>query len=232
MSADYLTDKGLGHGRDWTVLPADNGPLEWTIDPEDGLVQGPLELESFRGRRLTLVLTEGQYALLVLDHGLAGVYLDGAHTLDVGTGENQLPPSSRLVFLAAERTLDVVWNRDNPLGMTVRGGDQLIGGCSLVVEKPACFYRTFLAGTDDSDPGFVSRLIDQYVRGLVENLIGDLDPDAGTAAIQSRLTALSPGDLADDLETCGLRCVNLALYTAVPPVETEMPAGEPVGTSS
>jgi len=232
MSADYLTDKGLGNGRNWSALPAEEGPLEWSVDPEGALVQGPLELESFRGRRLLLVLEEGQYALLVGEQGLAGVYLDGAHTLDVGTGENQVPPGARLIFLAAERTLDVAWNRENPLGITGRGGDQLIGGCRLEVARPACFYRTFLDGSEGSDPEFVTRLIDQYVRGLLENLLDDLDPRGGTAAVQSRLTALGPQDLADDLETCGLRCVNLALYTAAPPVESDLPEGEPVGTGS
>lgn len=232
MSSDRLTDKGLGHGRDWSVLPADEGPLEWSIDPEDGIIQGPLDLGSFRGRRLTLVLAEHQYALLTREGRLMGVYLDGAHTLDVGTGDNQIPLDARLIFLAAERTLDVVWNRRDPLAVAGRGGWQLIGGCNLVIERPARFYRTFLDASEAGDPGFVSRLVDQFVRGLVEELIGDIDPAAGIGAVQSRLTGLDREDLQDGLELCGLRCVNLALYTAAPPVETGVEESDrvPVGT--
>jgi hypothetical protein len=43
----------------------------------------------------------------------------------------------------------------------------------------------------------------------------------GPAEIQSRLMRLAPEDLADHLVPCGLACVNLALYTAAPPVEDE-----------
>mgnify|MGYP001817811324 CR=1 FL=1 len=219
MSSDHLTDKGLGHGRDWSVLPADEGPLEWAIDPEGDFIQGPLELESFRGRRLSLILEEGQLALLVIDRELKGVYLDGAHTLHVGTDENQIPLNAQLVFLAADRSLDVVWNRNNPLGIGERGGCQLIGGCNLVVDRPARFYHTFLDGTPLTDPGFVTRLVDQLVRSLMEEVLGGFDDLPDPAAVQGRLTGLTPADLADGLESCGLRCVNLALYTMAPPVE-------------
>jgi hypothetical protein len=239
MSSDHLTNQGIGHGRDWSVLPAGDspeGPLEWTIDPEGSLVQGPLELESFRGRRLSLILEEGQFALLVVDRELKGVYLDGVHTLDIGTGEHQIPLSAQLIFLAANRTLDVVWNRGNPLGIEGRGGFQLIGGCNLVIDRPARFYHTFLDGTPGSDPGFVTRLVDQLVRGLMEEMLTGLETLPDPAAVQGHLTGLTPADLADGLESCGLACVNLALYTSAPPVEVseaqEETREEPVGAGA
>ncbi len=56
MSTDYLTDKGLGHGRNWSALPSDGGPIEWTMDPDGDLIQGPLDLSFMRGQRFSLVL--------------------------------------------------------------------------------------------------------------------------------------------------------------------------------
>ena len=62
------------------------------------------------------------------------------------------------------------------------------------------------------------------VRGILEDMLGTMfgyTETAGPAEIQSRLTRLTPEDLADDLVPCGLACVNLAIYTAAPPVENE-----------
>ena len=58
---------GLSSGRNWSDIPADDTPLTWTLDPEGGLVQGPLDLDFLRGRKLALVLEEGQLALLTRD---------------------------------------------------------------------------------------------------------------------------------------------------------------------
>ena len=74
--------------------------------------------------------------------------------------------------------------------------EALIGGCSLAIEAPARFYRTFLDTPETPDPEFLARLIDQIVRGVLEDFLGDLfdgvDP-AAPAEIQSRLTRLTPG---------------------------------------
>ena len=234
MSTDYLTDQGLGHGRNWSALPADGGPLEWSIDPEGEMIQGPLDLEFMRGQRFSLVLEEGQLALLTRDRKLMGVYLDGVHTLDVGTDEKQIPTDGRLIFLAADRTIDLMWNRREPLAVGNGRGVRLIGGCNLVIERPARFYRTFLDASEGQDPDFVMRLIDQMVRGMFEEIFADLDVNdqASAATLQSRVMGLGPADLADDLDACGLRCVNLALYTSAPPVEMGLTESEPVVVGS
>jgi len=234
MSTDYLTDQGLGHGRNWSALPADGGPIEWTMDPEGDLIQGPLDLSFMRGQRFSLVLEEGQLALLTRDRELLGVYLDGAHTMDVGTDEKQIPVDGRLLFLATNRTMDLAWNRREPLAVGRNQSVNLIGSCNLVVERPARFYRTFLDASDGQDFGFVLRLIDQMVRSMFEEKFTDLDisDPASAANLQSRLMRLGPDDLADDLEACGLRCVNLALYTSAPPVEMGLTENEPLTAGS
>jgi len=224
MNSDFITTMGMQNGRGWDSLPADEGPLEWTLDHRQGLIQGPLDLEFLRGRKISLVLEAGQMAMLVRNDDLKAVYLDGAHYLDIGHGNHQVPAESRLIFLAADRHINLNWSHQTPLHLGSNHDESLIGGCSLTINGPARFYRTFLDTPEMPDPKFLVRLIDQYVRGVLEDFLGSLfGPTAapGPGEIQSRLTRLTPEDLADDLTPCGLACVNLALYTAALPVEDE-----------
>jgi len=224
MNSDLITTLGLDNGRDWETLPVDEGPIEWTLDHRQGLIQGPLDLEFLRGRKISLALEPGQMALLIQDKDLKAVYLDGAHYLDIGHGNHQVPADSSLVFLAANRHINLNWSRQTPLELGHTCDEALIGGCSLAIDGPARFYRTFLDTPEMPDPEFLARLIDQMVRGILEDMLGTMfgsTETAGPAEIQSRLTRLTPEDLADDLAPCGLACVNLAIYTAAPPVENE-----------
>jgi len=40
MNSDFITTMGLQSSRKWESLPADEGPLEWTLNHEQGLIQG------------------------------------------------------------------------------------------------------------------------------------------------------------------------------------------------
>ena len=224
MNSDLITTLGLQSGRDWESVPADEGPLEWTLDHRQGLIQGPLDLEFLRGRKISLVLEPGQLAMLIQDSDLKAVYLDGSHYLDIGHGNHQVPAESQLIFLATNRHIKLNWSPQAPLLLGQNRDKGLIGGCSLTIDGPARFYRTFLNTPEMPDPDFLVHLIDQLVRGVLEEILSDLfDPTATPepAEIQSRLTRLVPEELADDLAPCGLACVNLAIYTAAPPVEDE-----------
>ncbi len=224
MSSDFITTMGLQSSRDWDSLPADEGPLEWTLDHKQGLIQGPLDLEFLRGRKISLVLEPGQMAMLIQDSDLKAVYLDGAHYLDIGHGNHQVPAESSIIFLAANRHINLNWSREAPMRLGQNNDEALIGGCSLTIDGPARFFRTFLDTPEMPEPEFLICLIDQFVRGALEEFLGNLFDPAATpsaAEIQSRLTRLTPEDLADDLAPCGLSCVNLAIYTAAPPVDDE-----------
>ena len=224
MTSELLTDQGLDHGRDWESLPPEEGPLEWTLDHRQGLVQGPLDLEFLHGRRMSLMLEPGQMALLIHDDDLKAVYLDGAHFLDIGHGTHQVPADGSLLFLAADRDINLNWSRHEPLKVGENRQEALIGGCSLTIDAPARFYRTFLDTPETPDPGFLIRLVDQVVRGALEEFLGTMlegVASEGPGGLQSCLTRLTPADLADDLVPCGLACLNLAVYTAAPPVDSE-----------
>lgn len=217
--------RGLTNGRQWAALPLDGGPIEWSVSADQGYVQGPLDLEFLRGQKLSLLLTEGQQALLVQDGQLRAVYLDGAHYLEIGQGERQIPPSCQLIFLALEQSLRLRWPRTAPLAWGPEPEQTLIGNCSLSIEWPGRFFGTFLQGQPQPDPDFILRLIDQMIRGLFEDLLTvgvDSETTAGAYELQARLTRLSPADLNDELNSCGLNCTRLAVYTAAPPVEDQI----------
>ena len=236
MSGDTYTNASNTGGRNWSSLPVEGGPLEWSIDADQGRIQGPLDLEFLRGQSLSLVLKENQQALLVRDGQLSAVYLDGAHHLEIGHGSRQIDPACQLIFLAMNDPLQMKWTPANPLRWGPEAHQTLIGSCALHVQGVGRFFDTFLQGRPSLEPGFIERLIDQQVRGLFEDLLA-ADPETGIAPsdieVQARLTRLSPNDLSDELNACGLGCTHLAVYTSAPPIEnrndSSVPSLETVG---
>ena len=222
MCSDYLSQAGFSNGRQWSELTTDGGPVEWSIDANQGHIQGPLDLEFLRGKKLSLTLKEGQQALLVQDNQLKAVYLNGVHFLEIGQGSRQVSPSCQLLFLAMTESLQLRWSRAKPLRWGPETHQTLIGSCTLDIGWPSRFFGTFLQGQSSPDPGFIERLIDQMVCVLFAELLS-ADPDTGAARsdseVQARLTRLSPADLNEELHACGLSCTHLTAYTSAPPIE-------------
>ena len=232
MSDERYQGEPLGNFRRWASMPAEGVPLEWSVDPAQGSIQGPLDLEFLRDKRMTLLLEDGQQALLIQDGQLRAVFLDGLHHLEIGSGKGQISPAGRLLFLAMDAPLQLSWSRNNPLRWGPDERDTLIGSCALRIAWPGRFFGTFLLGVDSPDPGFVERLIDQAVRGLFEEVMKDFAGDGlDAAALQARMMRLSPGDLNEDLNEFGLACTHLAVYTAAPPAE-DLAQIEPVAQRS
>ncbi|HPF70890.1 MAG TPA: hypothetical protein PLQ13_09485 [Candidatus Krumholzibacteria bacterium] len=210
------TMAGLGHGRGWATANAGVEAYEWTVDPQQGLVQGPLDLEFLRGHRIALNLADDQIALLVHGRDLKAIFLDGGHVLDVGRGDGQVSPDCHLVFVALTRGLDAAWTGDDPLRVGDDGAP-VIGSCSVSISRPGRFFETFLAGLAQWDEAFLRRLIRQTVRAAVTGLLEVAAADP--LGLQARLTALDPQQLDDELAPFGLSCARVAFYTASPPVE-------------
>lgn len=226
MSSKHPSDphagSGLSNGRNWSVAPTAEAPVAWSIEADQGAIQGPLDLEFLRGKRLSLVLSEGQQALLVHKGQLRAVYLDGAHYLEIGTGRQQIDPSCHLIFLAMDEPLHLNWSPSAPLRWGPLAHQTLIGSCALRIEWPRRFFDTFLQGVPMPDPDFTVRLIQQMVRGAFESILqtdGETEAPPSAAEIQARLTGLTPQDLNEELNTNGLNCTNLAVYTSAPPIE-------------
>lgn len=216
MSGQRNHTPGLKNGRDWTTLPDDESVVDWSVQPDQGLVQGPLDLGFLSGRKVALALEPGQVALLICEKSLQAVYLDGGHILDVGHGRGQVPCTGHMIFLAVGQGLDIRWSSVEPLELG-EDGPGLIGHCTLVIEGPGRFHDTFLAGDDQWDETFILRLVRQATRSALERVLDGGDLDAGS--LQARLSNLEPEDLDEELAPLGLACRRTALYTAAPPIE-------------
>ena len=212
---------GMTSGRNWGAFPAHENAMEWSVDPEGGLVQGPLDLEFLRGKRVHLALEPGQMALLVGENQLQAVYLDGGHQLDIGQGAKQIPTSSSLIFLASSRPIQLRWTKLDPVTWNNQHGLETIGHCSLFIDAPTRFYRSFLEKTTCWDEQSIHQEIDAAARNALKTILEASFPggQASEAEIQSRLTNLNPEEVAEGLAEHGLACSQVAVYTAVPPVE-------------
>ena len=232
MNSDHPSGNQLPLRRMWASLPADGATLEWSLDPANGPIQGPLDLGLLRDRILALHLAEGQQALLVADQLLKAVYLEGVHYLEIGTGRGRIDPSGSLIFLAADGSLPLRWTREQPLRWGPEPHQNLIGSCTLRVGWPTRFFDTFIQGHETPDPAFIMRLIGQVVGAFFEERLAGSVGMNGTptpSEIQTRLTHLEPEDLDEDLNPCGLGCTHLAVYTAAPPIDDERTTRENQG---
>lgn len=205
-------------------------PIGWSIDAADGPIQGPLALAFLRGRRLALHLRAGQSALLLGDGRVQAIFGPGDHELGIGDGAGGIDPARHLLFLSTGDGLVQRWTVEAPLRLGGDGAPHLIGACRLDIIDARAFHDTFLAGVTAPEPAFVLVLVDRLVQGLVAAHVADVAPAApdavrwAPAALQTRLTALKPSDLADSLAPCGLECRELAVYTVQPPVDLETQA--------
>lgn len=196
--------------------------IEWSVDASGGPLQGPLALAFLAGREMSLHLQRGQVALLLDAGRLRAVLGAGRHALHIGEGDGALDPRWHLLFLDTAGGLPVRWTAEAPLRCGPGGDIALIGGGRLDVSDPAAFHAAFLAGALLADPALVAALADRLLQAAVAarlSVPATGSADWSPAAVQARLTLLRAQDLADDLAPCGLSCRELAVYTAMPPVD-------------
>ncbi len=211
----------LTSGRDWSALPLRHEQYEWSMEAEGPLVQGPLDMEFLRGQRMLLTLEEGQYGLLVHDGALKALYLDGCHHLDIGNRPDQVQTDSHLFFLSTSQPVEFRWTSTSEHGFTTSDGTQVIGRCSVRIEKPARFYHRILRNLSDWSPETVNSQLEPLVHQAFNNLLSQVcqlewDHPGG---LQSALMGLGASQLDEFLSEHGLFCESLAAYTAAPPVE-------------
>ena len=171
MSKANETREGLTSGRKWGAFPAEDNMMEWSIERDGELVQGPLDLEFLRGKRILLTLEPNQFALLVSDNKLQAVYLEGGHQMEIGNGRNQIPTSSSLVFLAANQTIQQRWTKLNPVKWNNQHGLESIGHCTLHIDAPARFYRSFLEKTTCWDEQSINQAIAEVNREALATIL-------------------------------------------------------------
>ncbi len=217
-----MTRHDARHADAGTALP-DAGRRPWRVAPEQGVVQGPLDLALFAGERLQLTLQEGQCALLERAGALVGVLGAGVHEV-AGGG------SCRAYFVHLDRPVSWQWQEGSVLWVGPRAARRavpIIGACAVLVANATSFYRACLHGARPLEDGHLPRLLDAVVRDRLESRMervaaaGAADP----ATIQTLLANVAPRDLTEDLDEYGLACTHLAVYTRQAPVVETTLAG-------
>lgn len=219
---DLLGNVGFRSSHGCTAAPVEEQSLTLIFEPNQGFVQGPWRLDELRGQRLNLALEPGQMGLLVQDGTLQAVFLDGAHSLEIGLGSGQISPDSHVLMLNPQKPIGLRWRKEAPIPIGASTNLGIIGHCQLNITRPARFYLNFLAELDTIDIEAVIAHMDQTVRTTLADILGGHCQygDLQDAELQSRLTRLQPADLTEELEVVGLECLHLATYTSVPPVES------------
>ncbi len=211
----------------WETLPLDENNLVWTVDSENGLVQGPLDLGFFCGKKMLLDLGEKQVALLIDESAVQTVYLAGTHQLHIGNGKGGIAPDRQMLFMATDCPIKLRWKKHSSIWVSniaeFPEEIKIIGSCSCEITGPGRFYQTFLANIETIDVDFITRVIDSLVRSQIESWLSDLFDGYPYNAVelQSRLTGLDPDTMNDQLEQYGIACRSMAIYTATPPVELQ-----------
>ncbi len=227
MSSHRSCTQGLDHGKKWDALPAEEGPINWSFNVAQGIVQGPLDLNSFQGQSMMLSLDTGQIALLTQDNNLCALYLDGIHNLKVGHGFNQISPNATLVFINTAASLQLRWKKNNPIQWNDRSENSLIGHCDLAISDPIMFFEGYLQRADSIAEERALTEIDVTVRSILADMIGTGPLGGGpttAAELESRLTCLSSQTLTEELADQGLSCHQLALYPKVSQIELDSTA--------
>ena len=155
-----------------TVLPDNAHPLEWCMNDKGEILQGPLEMTYLGGKKIVLNLAPDQVGLLTAAGKLRTIYLDGGHILDVGTRPGQIHPDWQMVFLAADRPLNLRWTFGNPIALPGPEKRHIIGICDLAITGPADFFDHFLQSLPDLDARV---LLDAVERVTRQALIDYLD---------------------------------------------------------
>ncbi len=200
----------------------DSSPaVNWSMDPAKGSLQGPLDLGFFIGQTICLDLSAAQVALEAGEGRLSRLFLEGHHTLPVGTGPDMLYPDHHLIFLDLEHPLRFSWTRSDPVAWGPEARRFLLGECAVTINSPRAFFDTFLAGNNCLDPAFIQRLVEQVVRAALATVLVEILPpaeDLDFSAMQKRLLDLTPPVLDPNLEPFGLVCRALSAYTLSPEV--------------
>jgi hypothetical protein len=188
----------------------------WTVAPEQGVVQGPLDLALFADENLRLILDDGQLALVERAGVLEEILGPGEHDVDSGR-------QGQAFFLQIDRPVTWQWSAGAVLWVgsrTLRQAVPIIGSCAVVVADVASFHGAFLHGAGSQEDGRWQRVLDAAVRSRLESRLSHVadEQTADPATIQTLLARIAAADLSEDLQEYGLACVHLAVYTRQGPL--------------
>ncbi len=197
----------------WEQLSDKQMPVTWEIDPDDGVVQGPLDLCFLDGHTLHLVLKPGQVALLTVRGEQRAVFPDGNYLLSVGA--NGLATDSLIYFMHTERSFRITWRQIIPMPHCEPGAAatrEASGSFDVRIESPVRFYREMLRNHAGEGENICNDVLSRIMPTLLTiHLAQACGPDSSIEEQRAVLAALSPDDLAGDLAPYGLVCMDISI---------------------
>ncbi|MEZ4386213.1 MAG: hypothetical protein R3D98_01295 [Candidatus Krumholzibacteriia bacterium] len=214
----------------WQELDADQ-VVTWSPAEPPRAIEGPLALEMFRGRLLTLDLAPGQIAVHVVDGRTRRVYLEGHQELDLTAGPGAATCEGWLVFVRIDAPISWRWDESTRLHLTARTGETglpLRGACSVLVADPLHFHDAVVAGLDTLPATRLAQVLETLVRSNLESRLQELMASQGLDPLRAKvmLESLQPADLDDDLQPLGLACSHLAVAVPVASEDVTVAADE------
>ncbi|MBU0741795.1 hypothetical protein KKA85_05440 [bacterium] len=197
----------------WDIMSGEQAPLVWTIDPSDGVIQGPLDLCFLNGKLLHLVLKPGQVALLTAREGRRAFFRDGGYLLRIGAGG--LPADGLLYFMHTDRTFGISWEQIIPVPRnelcepTTRLAS---GSFDVRIESPVRFHAEMLGNRAGEGEDICRDILAKVMPTMLTiRLAHACGREATTAKQREVLAALRPDDLNPDLAPYGLSCTDMRI---------------------
>ncbi len=197
----------------WEILSGEQAPIVWTIDPANGVIQGPLDLCVLNGKLLHLVLERGQVALLAARGGRRAFFQDGGYLLRIGN--HGLPADSLLYFMHTDRTFDISWEQIIPVPRSEHCDPTTrlaTGSFEVRIESPVRFHAEMLSNRSGEGENICHDVLARVMPTLLTiRLAHACGREASTEKQRAALAALRPSDLNPDLAPYGLACTALRI---------------------
>ncbi len=214
----HLSDMNRISWEQWTDKQT---PITWRIDPDKGVVQGPLDLCFLDGRTLHLVLNPGQVALLTARGEQRAFFPDGAYLL--GIGANGLPADGLMYFMHTEQSLRITWEQVIPVPPVAPGSPatrRASGSFDVRIESPIRFYQEMLRNHAGEGESICYDMLSRIMPTLLTiRLAQACGPGATIEDQRTALTTLHPEDLAVDLAPYGLGCTAMEIDESFLPAD-------------
>jgi len=218
----------------WDILSGDEAPIDWAVEPADGVIQGPLDLCFLDGRLLHLVLKKGQVALMAARGGRRAFFREGGYMLRVGA--HGLPADGLLYFMHTDRTLGIPWEQIIPVPrheLCDPATRMASGSFDVRIDSPIRFHAEMLHGRDGEGEGICRDVLAKVMPTLLTiRLAHACGRESAPTSQHAALAALRPRDMDPDLAPYGLVCTDLRIDRGFLDAQAPTPAAKPTWSLS
>ena len=198
----------------WDIIPHHHENAVWVFGASSHVVNGPFDLGLIRGERLSIMVGEGQTALLTCRGQMHRAYFEGTHHIPIRSCPDN-PEDGLLYILQTEQPLVVPWRQHLPLrpGSNPASTPGLTSGVfQAAIIDPCAFHASFLANhTGEGDTicrQTLAHLLPSFLAIHLARSGGDLHDFEQLATAIDRFPLRN---LDSDLAPYGLSCLNVTL---------------------